>query len=69
MTIRSNKRHILTACSPGNIKLVPTNLYLLVMLVNGVLYLSLSLQKRFAVLTTEWLPWLQETIVIILVLE
>ena len=31
MTIQSNKGHILTACSPGHIKLVPTNLYLLVM--------------------------------------
>ena len=31
MTIRSNKGHTLTACSPGHIKLVPTNLYLLVM--------------------------------------
>ena len=31
MTIRSNKGHILTTCSPRHIKLVPTNLYLLVM--------------------------------------
>jgi len=31
MTIRSNKGHILTACSPGHIKLMPTNPYLLVM--------------------------------------